>query len=651
MNVCKSKEWRERGRERGGDGELEREQETSTAPPPLGTHSASACGWRGGGSSAQNGNGRQRQRRCGEGDRCDGSDSKMGVLLYYKYVPLPEPAAVAEWMAALCAAGGLVGRVRVAHEGVNVTVGGALCDLEAHAESVSAHPLLAGADFKFGLCLAGDSKCSGGDSSNARSDFADLSVRIVKEIVTLGPAGHVAGAVPGRHVSPQELHGLLEAAADPSSSPVILLDARNAYESCIGRFTPPPGAAAPRVLVPAIRQFSELPAWIDANAHQLRGKLIVMYCTGGVRCERASAYVRRKGDGFQDVLQLSGGIHRYLETYADGGYFSGKNFVFDHRLAVASGCLAVVGTCLACGRPWDDYSAQARCAACRMLVLICDQCQLEGGGAGQEGGAGSRLCELCRGRHRQPPVVVKEQGRRCIAEAVHEDVGGSGGRRRLRILCLHGFRQSAASFRGRTAALAKRLRGVAELVYVNAPHAVQPATSGTAAGAKLRYTWLTGTHDGSEAAAQTNSWATSMAALQRELTDRGPYDGLLGFSQGAAVATLMAAAVHSSQPRDETEVPLFRFVILCSGYLPPPLLAPASALTAGRVRCPSLHIFGASGGDKHVAAAESLALVEYFASESRTVVAHDCGHIIPAGKDFVDQYADFLRPFLATHPT
>eukprot|EP00850_Spirogloea_muscicola_P003766 SM000015S01266 [mRNA] locus=s15:899694:903077:+ [translate_table: standard] len=605
MNECKGREERARERDRGEDCELGREQETSaTPPPPLGTRNSSA------------------------------SD----------YVALPEPAAVAEWMAALCAAGGLVGRVRVAHEGVNVTVGGALCDLEAHAESVSAHPLLAGTDFKFGLCLTGDSRRSGGDSGNARSDFADLSVRIVKEIVTLGPAGRAAvsasaGAVPGRHVSPQELHGLLDSTADPGSSPV----------SCIGRFTPPPRAGAPRVLVPAIRQFSELPAWIDANARHLRGKLIVMYCTGGVRCERASAYVRRKGDGFQDVLQLSGGIHRYLEAYADGGYFSGKNFVFDYRLAVASGCSAVVGTCLACGRPWDDYSAQARCAACRMLVLICDQCQLDS--AGQDGGAGSHVCELCRGRHRQLPVVVEEQGRRCIAKAVvSEGGGGSGGRRRLRILCLHGFRQSAASFRGRTAALAKRLRGVAELVYIDAPHAVQPAATSTAAGAKLRYTWLTGTDDGSEAAAQTSGWATSMAALQCELTDCGPYDGLLGFSQGAAVAALMAAAMHSSQPSGGTEVPPFRFVVLCSGYRPPPLLAPASALTAGGVRCPSLHIFGASGGDKHVAAAQSLALVECFASESGTIVAHDCGHVIPAGKAFVDRYAAFLRSFLATHP-
>ena len=135
-----------------------------------------------------------------------------------------------------------------------------------------------------------------------------------------------------------------------------------------------------------------------------------MYCTGGVRCERASAYLNSlvtgahtvsDNDGgdddqhaFIEVCQLRGGIQRYLEAFPDGGFFKGKNFVFDDRIAVGpddgGAHNATLGSCLACGTACDDYRPRRRCAYCRMLVLICREC-IDSGAADTE----RQLCELC----------------------------------------------------------------------------------------------------------------------------------------------------------------------------------------------------------------------------------------------------------------
>ena len=99
-------------------------------------------------------------------------------------------------------------------------------------------------------------------------------------------------------------------------------------------------------------------------------------CLGGVRCERASAYMRSKG--IDDVYQLSGGIHAYQEAFPEGGYFRGKNFVFDPRIAVPSikNCDDIIGVCCLCSKLYDDYTKQCRCNKCRVLVLICDDCSI-----------------------------------------------------------------------------------------------------------------------------------------------------------------------------------------------------------------------------------------------------------------------------------
>jgi len=146
---------------------------------------------------------------------------------------------------------------------------------------------------------------------------------------------------------------------------------RNANETLIGRFAPPGGA---EYIDPQMRRSTEFPEWVRRNKAKLEGKKVLMYCTGGVRCERASAFLAR--EGIRPHGQLEGGIHRYLEQYPDeGGHWVGKNYVFDRRFAHGAAKHDVVSRCGICSIPWDRYQAGAKCPSCSMEVLVCRTCQ------------------------------------------------------------------------------------------------------------------------------------------------------------------------------------------------------------------------------------------------------------------------------------
>lgn len=339
------------------------------------------------------------------------------VVLFYTYSPIPDPEALRVAQAALAADLSLWGRVLIASEGVNGTLAARAeaKGVERYIEVMRADPLFASVDWK--------------TSASPVAPFPDLSVRVVKEIVGYGR--HLTGADPcttgGTHLSPHEFHAALgEAAADISGN-TVLLDVRNAFEHEIGRFE---GAVHPNM-----RITSEFGPWVDKHLDALKGKKVLMYCTGGVRCEKASAYLkghpglgggRGGGNDGGGVFQLSGGIHRYLEAFPDGGRFKGKNFVFDARVTMAPplagalpaggegeemgapGCEGphgssngdakrarlggggggeasgadapravgrVVGRCGPCGAPFDAPRATDVCAVCRSVCLACDGCR------------------------------------------------------------------------------------------------------------------------------------------------------------------------------------------------------------------------------------------------------------------------------------
>lgn len=290
------------------------------------------------------------RRQPGEaaGELADGSC--VLVLLFYKYVGIADVDGVVEWVAKLAARLGLLGRILLATEGVNGTVSGPAGAVREFISAMSAHALFDGIDWK-----------TSAHNPESGLPFPDLLVKQVKEIVSLG-ARDADPSKGGHHLTPQEFHAAISASS--GASDLVLIDVRSTYEHAIGHFE---GATLPNM-----KEFSAFPSFVDRHAEEWRGKKVLMYCTGGIRCEKASAYV--KSCGVEDVSQLAGGIHRYLEQFPDGGHFKGKNFVFDRRIAVATHNTTVVGRCVSCAAPYDELSGSRLCTVCRDLVLVCPAC-------------------------------------------------------------------------------------------------------------------------------------------------------------------------------------------------------------------------------------------------------------------------------------
>ncbi|OQS01894.1 hypothetical protein THRCLA_05671 [Thraustotheca clavata] len=146
----------------------------------------------------------------------------------------------------------------------------------------------------------------------------------------------------------------------------VVLDVRAHKEFLVGHFKD--------ALDPQVKNFSEYYAFLDQRIKQFKEEktTVLMYCTGGIRCEKASQFLRSKG--VTDVHHLKGGIHRYLEKFPDGGFFQGKNFVFDKRVLMGPQSADVVGNCIECTTPYDSFNGVKVCSVCRDLVLVCDPC-------------------------------------------------------------------------------------------------------------------------------------------------------------------------------------------------------------------------------------------------------------------------------------
>lgn len=267
------------------------------------------------------------------------------ILLFYKYVDIIYPVQVMKWQKKLCADLGLTGRIILAHEGVNGTVGGSDEHVELYKKAMEKHPLFGNIDFKES---PGDASC-----------FPKMRIVVKNEIVHLGlDTKTVTAHDAGIHLNPQQAHDLLSKKSDK----LVILDARNAHESRVGTFA---GA-----ITPAINTFRELPDYIDNNIEQFKDKEVFMFCTGGIRCERASAYLKSKGVA-STVYQLEGGIHRYAEQFPDG-FFRGKNYVFDGRVAVTVN-EDVLSTCDLCPAACNEYTNCFN-AHCNNHFIACPSC-------------------------------------------------------------------------------------------------------------------------------------------------------------------------------------------------------------------------------------------------------------------------------------
>eukprot|EP00050_Salpingoeca_kvevrii_P001937 m.183504 g.183504 ORF g.183504 m.183504 type:complete len:684 (-) comp10496_c0_seq6:830-2881(-) len=291
------------------------------------------------------------------------------LLLFHQYVSpewtADEQARVVAKCQALAEEGNLQGRCRVAPEGCCGALTGPFERIRDFCQGLRAwKPAHFGStDFKLAHGLT------------SSQEFQELNIFPVSELVSFGFAKGTAPPLSqaGTYISAQDFHKKL---AQPD---VVVVDVRNTYETAIGHFTPPPGGA--ELLDPRIRRTGDFPAWLGSSETRgkLSGKQVMMYCNDGMRCERATALLRQLGIRVKEVFQLFGGVHRYLEEFKDGGYWSGKNYVFDRRFAhgAVEGYKTdqVISVCAACGEPWDRYRGKKKCSVCRVPLLVCTPCQ------------------------------------------------------------------------------------------------------------------------------------------------------------------------------------------------------------------------------------------------------------------------------------
>lgn len=299
------------------------------------------------------------------------------ILLFYAYCPgggmnkHQQDKAIA-FAYNLLKSLGCTGRLRIGREGYNGTITGPSESVRKFTTELRKYDdaTFGKTDFKFV------------DNQPDSQLLPKLKVFPVTEIVTYGFDPKDAPlSMGGTHLKPKEWHRALE---QPNT---VVIDVRNFNESLIGKFAPPDNATgtidtnnlgmpgSSKVLDPGMRKSTDFPQWVEEHQGELEGKKVLMYCTAGVRCERASAFIRKKLNR-DEVYQLDGGIHRYLEEFKeDGGHWIGKNYTFDKRFAHGADRAAVVSQCVHCSEPWDRYNAQQKCFRCKMEVLLCRPCQ------------------------------------------------------------------------------------------------------------------------------------------------------------------------------------------------------------------------------------------------------------------------------------
>lgn len=276
------------------------------------------------------------------------------VILFYKYVTIAEPECLAAGHREICASLGLKGRLLVAPEGINGTLGGP-------AQAIDRYIAALHSDARFSDVAV---KISHGDAGT----FPKLVVKLRREIVALG----LDEIVPEQHnqLSPADWKRMLE--EDPNT---VVLDVRNRFESDAGKFA---GA-----IVCQIEHFRELPDYVS-RLEKFQKKKVLIYCTGGIRCEKASALLRRHG--FKDVYQLHGGIIAYQEQFGNE-HWQGECFVFDQRmtLRVDEG-LVPIGRCAHTGRTTSRF---VNCLhdPCHKLFILSDETKREN--------SDYRLCPEC----------------------------------------------------------------------------------------------------------------------------------------------------------------------------------------------------------------------------------------------------------------
>lgn len=274
-------------------------------------------------------------------------EQTVRVAALYRFAPVADPAAVRDRLHAVCDGGQVRGTLLIAHEGLNGTIAGPVDGVEAVLNTIHAMPGFDRLELKY-----------------AWTDvlpFHRMKVRVKPEIVTMGQPNLDPSRDAGVYVSPADWNALI---ADPQT---LVIDTRNAYEGEIGAFE---GAVQPNT-----ESFRDFPDWFRTKGRallaQTGARRVAMYCTGGIRCEKSTAFL--KAEGVENVHHLEGGILRYLETVDENdSLWRGDCFVFDERVSVGHGLSQGPHTlCRGCRLPVDEagrasprYIEGVCCARC-----------------------------------------------------------------------------------------------------------------------------------------------------------------------------------------------------------------------------------------------------------------------------------------------
>ncbi len=269
------------------------------------------------------------------------------VISFYKYITVEDPESFAKEHLDWCLELGLKGKVYIAKEGISGSIFGTKEKTELYKSKLKSYKIFEDIWIK--------------QADTGQVAYPKMNVRVKDEIVNSG-LENVDRKNGGKRLSPEELLKFYSERKD-----FVIVDARNWYESKIGRFK--------NAIAPNITHFREWPKVVE-SLKELKDKTIVTYCTGGVRCEKASAYMIK--EGFKDVYQLDGGIINFINKYPDT-YWQGSMFVFDDRKVVEPNTkeeLKYIAQCEFCGKP-TSYYINCHNIDCDKIIIICHDCKVD----------------------------------------------------------------------------------------------------------------------------------------------------------------------------------------------------------------------------------------------------------------------------------
>jgi UPF0176 protein len=275
---------------------------------------------------------------------------KRTTISFYRYIHISEPEKVRDALFAYWQSLNILGRIYIAHEGINAQMSVPEHNVDAFLQNLYANPLFKDVPIKQAI------------EDDNRSFFA-LIIKVKKKIVADGLKDESFDpGNTGQRIDPLTFHEWVD---EPGT---VVVDMRNRYESEVGRFE--------NAICPNVKTFRESLPKVVKELEDKKDQKLLLYCTGGIRCEKASAWF--KHNGFKNVYQLDGGIIQYAREIGQKGLkskFIGKNFVFDERMGERI-TNDVIGKCQRCGVPCDRH---VNCAnpPCHTLIIDCEKCSTE----------------------------------------------------------------------------------------------------------------------------------------------------------------------------------------------------------------------------------------------------------------------------------